>query len=68
MLVETQLNADILKITMIIRNDYPELSKYLNEMMVTIPDVATPKMTHKVLKDYYNSLEVMLDKYIPSHQ
>ena len=51
-----------------IRNEHPELSKYLNEMTVTIPNLTTPEMTIKVLQDYYNSLESMLKKYVPSHQ
>ena len=63
MLLEQKLNEDILKITMKIRNERPELLKYLNEMVITIPDVASPEMTIKVLQDYYNSLESMLKKY-----
>lgn len=67
MKIEKELNADILKIIMTIRADYPELSKYLNEMPVTIPDVATPEMTNKILFEYYKSLESMLKEYIPHH-
>ncbi|MBF6641963.1 hypothetical protein IVB69_10770 [Flavobacterium sp. J49] len=67
MKIEEEINADILKITMTIRADYPELSKYLNEMQVTIPDVATPEMTNKILFEYYKSLESMLKEYIPNH-
>jgi hypothetical protein len=68
MKIEKELNADILKITMTIRADYPELSKYLNEMPVTIPAVSTPEMNNKILFDYYKSLESMLKEYSPSHQ
>lgn len=68
MKLEKDLNEAILKITMKIRNDYPELSKYLNEMVVTIPDVATPEMTNKILLDYYNSLDSMLKKYDATHE
>jgi AAA15 family ATPase/GTPase len=66
--LENDLNEAILKITMKIRTEYPELSKYLNEMVVTIPDVATPEMTNKVLLDYYKSLEAMLKKYDATHE
>lgn len=66
MKVEKELNADILKITMTIRKDYPELSKYLNEMSVTIPDVSNPEVTNKILFEYYKSLESMLKEYIPN--
>ncbi|MBP6558299.1 MAG: hypothetical protein KAX93_06940 [Flavobacterium sp.] len=67
MKIEKEINADILKITMTIRADYPELSKYLNEMPITIPDVATPEMNNKILFEYYKSLESMLKEYIPNH-
>jgi hypothetical protein len=67
MKIEKEINADILKITMTIRADYPELSKYLNEMPITIPVVATPEMNNKILFEYYKSLESMLKEYIPNH-
>ncbi|MFV8345792.1 hypothetical protein [Flavobacterium sp. ZB4P13] len=67
MKTEKELNEAILKITMKIRNDYPELSKYLSEMPVTIPDISNPEINSKTLTDYYESLENMLKKYIPNH-
>ena len=67
MKTETQLNESILKITMTIRNEFPELMKYLNEMQVTIPDVSTPEINNKILQDYYESLENLLRKYAPNH-
>lgn len=68
MKTEKELNDAILKITMKIQNDYPELSKYLSEMPVTIPDVDQSKLTIKVLGEYYESLENLLKKYSPSHK
>ena len=35
---EKELNSKILDITMKIRENYPELSKYLDEMPETIPN------------------------------
>ncbi|MDI6033461.1 hypothetical protein QLS91_10285 [Flavobacterium sp. LB2P84] len=67
MKTEKELNEAILKITMKIRNDYPELSKYLLEMPVTIPDISNPEINSKTLTDYYKSLENMLKKYISNH-
>lgn len=67
MKTEQELNDAILKITMKIRNDYPELSKYLNEMTVTIPDISSPEINIKILTDYYESLENIIKKYIPNH-
>ncbi len=67
MKTEAELSENILKITMTIRNEYPELMKYLNEMQVTIPDVATPEINKKILEDYYESLQDLLRKYAPNH-
>ncbi len=64
---EHQITDDILKVTMVIRNEYPELLKYLNEMPETIPDVNKPAITIKVLQDYYDSLLDLLRKYAPHH-
>ncbi|MFV8336694.1 hypothetical protein ACNQF7_11510 [Flavobacterium sp. RSP29] len=67
MKTEKELNDAILKITMKIRNDYPELSKYLSEMPVTIPEISNPEINIKTLSDYYESLEDILKKYSPNH-
>lgn len=67
MKTEKKIEDAILKITMKIQNQYPELSKYLAEMPVTIPDVKTPEINIKNLQEYYNSLLALLNKYIPNH-
>lgn len=67
MKTEKEIEDAILKITMKIQNQYPELSKYLAEMPVTIPDVKTPEINIKNLQEYYNSLLALLNKYIPNH-
>jgi len=64
---EKDLNSKILKITMMIKDQYPELSKYIEEMEVTIPDEKDPEITLKNLKTYYDSLNSMLNKYILEH-
>lgn len=63
MKTEAEIEDAILKITMKIKTDYPELSKYLEEMPTTIPDVKNPEINIKILQDYYNSLESLLKKY-----
>ena len=68
MKTEKEINQAILEITMKIRNENPELIKYLSEMPVTIPDIDQPQITIKVLSDYYKSLENLLNKYSPSHE
>jgi hypothetical protein len=67
MKTEKELNSAILKITLKIQETYPELSKYITEMPVTIPNSNDPEITLKALKDYYNSLEIILLKYAKEH-
>ena len=64
---ERCLNSKILGITMKITNQYPELSKYIEEMQVTIPDEINPKITLCNLSTYYNSLNSMLNTYVLEH-
>jgi hypothetical protein len=61
---EKELNAEILKITMRIKDHYPELSKYIEEMSATIPDERNPGVTKENLAIYLHSLSVMLSRYI----
>ena len=65
--IENDVNNDILKNTMVIQESYPELSKYLVEMPVTIPDEADPEITVQSLKDYNESLNTFLAKYSKIH-
>ena len=67
MKTERELNQKILKVTLLIRKDYPELSKYLLEMPETIPDIENPQMNNEVLKGYLKSLKEILNKYAPNH-
>ncbi len=65
---EEEINAKILKVTMVIHENYPELSKYLNEMPITIPIDRNPKMNVKNLEKYYDSLVNLFRKYVAEHQ
>ena len=67
MKTEKDLNADILKITMTIQSKYPELSKYIGEMPVTIPDEKNPEVDIKALAEYYDSLDKLLKDYAINH-
>ena len=60
---KTDLNSMILNITLKIKDHYPELSKYLEELPVTIPDSDTPEINEKNLQAYYDSLNEILKKY-----
>lgn len=61
--LEKDLNARILKITMMIMDHYPELSQYLEEMPVTVPSENDPEMNLNLLQSYYESLISLLKKY-----
>lgn len=67
MKTEKKINKAILKITMKIKEQFPELSKYILEMPVTIPNVENPEMNSKALQEYYNSLEIFLKNYTENH-
>ena len=60
---ENDLNSKILKVTMTIKDHYPELSKYLDEMPMTVPSEKDPEITLKHLQTYYESLNSLLNKY-----
>ena len=64
---EKELYAAILKITMKIKIQFPELSMYISEMPVTIPNVENPVVNCKVLQEYYDALCVLLKDYIDNH-
>ena len=64
---EEQWNKAILDMTLKINAEFPELSKYISEMPVTIPDSADPQINIKNLKEYHNSLETLLKKYTNNH-
>lgn len=61
--VEKELNKKIIEITNDIRQNYPELLKYLDEMPETIPSEENPSVEHKDLSDYYKSLVDLVEEY-----
>jgi hypothetical protein len=61
---EKELNAKILEVTMEIKEKHPELTKFIEEMPVTIPDEKDPEITRKKLQAYYESLNTVLNKYL----
>jgi len=61
---EKELTEKILLVTNTIRDKHPELLTFLNEMTVTIPDEKNPEMNVKVLQEYYDSINTILQKYL----
>lgn len=62
MKTEKELNEKIMSLTMKIREKRPELVKYLDEMPITIPNGDDPEITHRILKEYIESLKNLLNK------
>lgn len=62
------INAKILDITLKIQKKYPELTKYIEEIPVTIPTEKKPEINLEVLTDYYQSLVEVLKDYQLEHE
>jgi hypothetical protein len=67
MKTEKELSEAIVNITLKIQEEYPELSDFIGEMPVTIPDEKCPDTGIKKLEDYYDSLLSLLQKYEVDH-
>ena len=63
----TELTTEIIKITLLIGERYPELYEHLGEMPITIPNDQNPIINSQSLNAYYESLAAMLNNYIYSH-
>lgn len=67
---ETELNRKIMELTMKIWDKHSELSKFLTEMPITIPNEKHPKINIEILKGYYESLENIVKHFsdnLPPH-
>lgn len=62
-----ELTEKILKITILIQEKYPELSKYLSEVQETLPTLEHPEVDEKALANYYQTLDEMLKDYLLEH-
>lgn len=63
MKTETELNKEIIETTIKIQQHYPELSKFEEEMTITIPSEIKPEITTSSLQDYKDSLQAMAKGY-----
>ena len=60
---EKDINERIIAKIDQIKQEHPELTKYIDEMPLTIPDESNPEVKLKYLYDYYESLNYLLEKY-----
>ena len=67
MKTENEINKNVIETTMAINEKFPELSKYIVEMPVTIPNINEPEINETNLKDYQSSLDILLNKYASNH-
>lgn len=67
MITTKELNQDIMEITLKIRDRYPELIKYLDEMPVRNDDSTDDEAENRNLKEHYDSLVGLLAKYAVDH-
>jgi hypothetical protein len=65
---QKEITDAIAKLTIEIRERYPEISKYINEMPVTNPDQEHPQMSDELLNEYYDTLRDLVDKYSAKHE
>lgn len=63
-----QLNSEILMISMKMEETFPELSKYLLEMPVSISYTSKEDISIQNLTDYYGSLDAVLKNYTAFHK
>lgn len=63
MKTEQQLNTDILRMTMIIAELSPELTKYIQEIPVRLSYSEFPQEYIDDLEDYYESLDGWMHQY-----
>jgi len=68
MKTEEQLNEDIIKVRTTIKEKYPELVKYLNEMPVPLFDNEASDNRIIQLRDYQESLLNLVMRYSKSHK
>jgi len=60
---EHDLSKKILALTTLIKEQYPELIKYISEMPETIPNDVSPDINTEELTLYYESLQKLIEGY-----
>ena len=61
------IENQIIRLTLSIEVNYPELYVTLNENPITIPKKEHPEMSIKIMEDYLESLKQILKQYIKTH-
>jgi hypothetical protein len=64
---DIEWTQDIIRITTEIREHYPELVKYVDEMPVSLNQVNAKDKSPNNMKEYYESLEILIKNYKETH-
>ncbi len=67
MKTKAELDQGILDISMTINKEFPELSKYIDEMNLKIKGTVGGEINAQDLLTYQDSLEAMVEKYAETH-
>ena len=65
---EEELNEKIMKLTMVIEENYPELTKYLSEMPIANLTESNPEISRQELSKYYDTLVSWFRGYVTEQQ
>ncbi len=65
---QDNLNKEITKTTLKIRNEFPELIKYLDEIPVNFSFNLEDGVNKKEMKEYLNSLNNLISTYSKEHK
>ncbi|WP_299124325.1 hypothetical protein [uncultured Winogradskyella sp.] len=61
------IEDQIIRLTLSIEVNYPELYATLDENPITIPSQDHPEMNIKIMEDYLESLKQILKQYTKTH-
>ena len=64
---EKEMTDAITKLTTEIREKYPDMGKYIEEMPAIDPDEEDPEINAAILIDYYNNLLEVMTRYAIEH-
>lgn len=65
---EEELNEKIMKLTMVIEENYPELTKYLSEIPIANLTESNPEISRQELSKYYDTLVSWFRGYVTEQQ
>ncbi len=64
---DIEWTQDIIRIIAKIRDEYPELSKYVEDMPVSLNQNNAPDKSPNNMQEYYESLEMLIKNYQETH-